>query len=103
MSLGRDEAGAQLTAIDDVVARVKQSRIYRVAGEIMVMWGVLQLGGYAVKIVAPWPTGRIAIASNALGVALTLIMLRRAGAARGGRTYRALAAFALFFGFGFIW
>jgi hypothetical protein len=103
MSLSAGEAGEQLAAIDDVVARVKQSRIYRVAGDIAMMWGVLQFGGYAVQVAAPSLIGRSWLGVNLLGVALTLFLLRRAGAGRGGRTFRALAAFALFFGFGYIW
>jgi hypothetical protein len=102
MSLSRGEAGAELAAINDVAGRVKQSRIYRVAGDIAIMWGVLQLAGFALKLLAPEQV-RIGIGVNALGAALTILMLRRGGAARGGRSARALAAFALFFGFGYVW
>ena len=64
MSFTKTQAGADLAAIDDVVGRVKQSRIYRVAGAIAMVWGVVPFAIYAA---------------------------------------RALAAFALFYGFGFFW
>ena len=37
MSLSKAQADKQLAEIDDVVRRVKQSRIYRVAGDIAMM------------------------------------------------------------------
>ncbi len=42
------QAGADLAAVDDVVAQVKPSRIYRVAGDIAILWGVAQFAQYGV-------------------------------------------------------
>ncbi len=103
MSLSKREADAQLAEIDDVVRRVKQSRIYRLSGEIAMMWGGLQIAQFAVFAVAPNSHRWTWIAVDVLGVAFTLLMLRRAGVGGGGRIWRALAAFALFYGFGFVW
>ena len=44
MSVSRTQAGAELVAIEDVVRRVKQSRMYRISGEIAILWGVLVYG-----------------------------------------------------------
>lgn len=108
MSLSKSQAGDDLAAIEDVVARVRRSRVYRVAGDIAMFWGGLQLVRYAAIELTPlgrYPWGWLAV--DALGVAVTLAMLRRALAGRprlGARTLaRALAAFVLFYGFGFLW
>jgi hypothetical protein len=104
MRLGKAEADAELAAIDEVVKRVRQSRIYRVAGDIALMWGGLQFLQFAVMRLAPAPTeGWAWLFVDALGVALTLFLLRRAGPAKPARLARALAAFALFYGFGALW
>lgn len=100
MSLSKTQADADLAAIAGVVARVKQSRIYRVSGDIAIMWGVLQLLQYGVSGLAP---DKSWIVVDAVGVALTLFLLRRARVGGAGRAARILAAFALFYGFGFVW
>lgn len=103
MNLSKAQADAELAAIDGVVRRVKQSRIYRVAGEIAMFWGVVQFVQYAVLFSAPtwfdWTWKGV----DALGVALTVLWLRRAGLQGGVGPFRALAAFVLFYGFGFLW
>ena len=106
MSVSRAEAGADLAAIDDVVARVKQSRIYRVSGDIAIMWGFVQFAQYAVVNLLPldlFPWSWVPV--DAVGVAINVWMVRRAlpqGEAGEGLK-RALAAFGLFYGFGFLW
>ncbi len=106
MTLSKDEAGAQLAAIEDVVQRVKQSSIYRVSGEIAMMWGVVQFVQYGVVNALPparYPWSWVAV--DAVGVALNIWMIRRALPARGANAglSKALTAFALFYGFGFVW
>jgi hypothetical protein len=104
VSLSKAEADAELAAIEDVVGRVRQSRVYRVSGEIAVMWGALQCLQFAVMTGLPtYARGWGWIYVDALGVALTLVMLARAGPTKPARLARALAAFALFYGFGFLW
>jgi hypothetical protein len=103
MAWSREQAGEELAAIDDIVRRVKQSRIYRVSGEIAMMWGVLQFLQYGVYALAPKHYGGTWIAVDAIGIALTALMLRRVGFANAAGPGRALAAFAVFYGFGFVW
>lgn len=102
MTLNKDEAGAELAAIDDVVRRVKQSRIYRVSGEIAMIWGVMQFVQYGVYLLAPARFAWTWICVDAVGIMLTLLMLQRAGGRVAGPA-RMLAAFAVFYAFGFIW
>jgi hypothetical protein len=47
------QASAALDDIDDVVRRVRQSRIYEIASIIITLWGVLVLAGYVANYV--WP------------------------------------------------
>jgi hypothetical protein len=98
-------AGADLAAIDDVVARVKQSRIYRVAGDVAIFWGFMQFAQWGVASLSPANGGWSWFAVDLVGVALTVVMLRRALPAPLGAVgaWRQLAAFALFYGFGFVW
>ena len=103
MALNREQAGEELAAIDDVVRRVKQSRIYRISGEIAMIWGVMQFVQYGVYALAPSRFGWSWLAVDAIGIVLTALMLRRAGFANAAGPGRALAAFALFYGFGFVW
>ena len=100
MTFSKRQASEDLAAIDDVVQRVKQSRIYRASGEIAMMWGALQFVQYFVAVLLPRAAAWVAV--DAVGVAATLWMLRRAMGGRPGAG-RALAAFAVFYGFGFAW
>jgi len=103
MALSREQAGEELAAIDDVVRRVKQSRIYRVSGEIAMMWGVMQFVQYGVFALAQSRFGWSWLVVDAIGIVLTALLLRRAGMGAAAGPGRALAAFALFYGFGFVW
>ena len=105
MTVDKAQAGADLAAIDDMVARVKQSRIYRVSGNLAILWGVMQFVTWGVASVSPANGAWSWIVVDAVGVALTAWMLRRAlPAPLGGvGVKRQLAAFALFYGFGFVW
>jgi hypothetical protein len=105
MSFDKRQASADLAAIDDVVARVKQSRIYRISGDLAILWGVLQFATWGVGSLSPANAGWSWIAVDAVGVALTVLLLRRTlPAPHGGvGVKRQLAAFALFYGFGFVW
>ena len=42
MTISSEEASAMLAGVDAVVARMKQSQIYRSAGDIFILWGALQ-------------------------------------------------------------
>ncbi len=104
MTISPNEAGAMLADVDAVVARVKQSRIYRRAGEITILWGAIIVLGHLVAMAAPrWALWEWR-AADSLGVAATLVLMLR-GRSSAGRRFplRLLGAFALFFVFGFAW
>ena len=103
MTLSRQQAGAELAAIDAVVRRVKQSFAYWVAGDIAIIWGLVQFVQFGVVAVAPASRSWSWLAIDATGVALTVWMLRRVGLRGAAGPGRALAAFAIFYGFGFLW
>jgi hypothetical protein len=102
VTLSADDASAALADIESIARRVKQSSIYRASSLILIGWGVLvALGNLAELFAGPW-TPRVWIALNILGVAMTIGLLARARHA-GAEPWRALAGFALFFAFGFVW
>jgi hypothetical protein len=105
MTVDKTQAGADLAATDDMVARVKQSRIYRVSGNIAILWGVMQFVQWGVATASLANAGWSWLVVDGVGVALTALMLRRALPAPlgGAGVKRQLAAFALFYGFGFVW
>ena len=47
------QASAALDEINDVVQRVRQSRIYQIASLIIIIWGVLVFAGYVANYI--WP------------------------------------------------
>jgi len=101
--MDKDQAGLQLAEIESVVARVKQSRIYRVAGDICMVWGVVHLSRYGYFRIAPHWAASSWYVVDTVGVVVTLALVQRANAGRGGGLWRAVVAFALFYGFGWIW
>ncbi len=104
MTITPHEAGAMLADVDAIVAKVKLSRIYRRIGEVTMIWGAIILIEHLVAMAAPrsWPW--LGEAGDALGVAATLLVLARDCSPGGARILlRLLAAFALFFAFGFLW
>jgi hypothetical protein len=92
-----------LADVETVVARVKQSRLYRRAGAIFVLWGVLFFGRQALFVFAPQFAAHGWFSVDIVGVALTVLMLRDQFNPGGRFPLRLLAAFALFYGFGWIW
>ncbi|MGD1036660.1 MAG: hypothetical protein ABR878_05575 [Roseiarcus sp.] len=103
MAISPNEAGAILADIEAVVARVERSRVYAQAGAIVILWGAIVVAGNLFCTAAPRWSGWGWLAADALGAAATFAMLRTLPA-RGARfPLRFLAAFALFFAFGFVW
>ena len=47
------QAAEALADVDDMVRRVRQSRIYDLASQLMVMWGVLVVAGYLITWLVP--------------------------------------------------
>src|ERR1700677_2460035 len=104
MTITSREASAMLADIDAVVARVKQSRTYRIAGDIFILWGVLQFLRQTLFYLIPRTMAAGWFWVDLVGVALTMWMLRReVHVGAGGRfPLRLAATFALFYGFGWI-
>ena len=100
--IDRSEASAALAEIDEMVRRVRQSRIYDLASRLMVMWGVLVFAGYLVTWWVPRHAVFGWIAVYAVGIAGSAWL----GVAGRPRTdvrtlnIKALLAFAMFMTFG---
>src|ERR1700759_1945813 len=98
------EAQAALADINDMVARVRQSRIYDVASQIMIVAGVMVLAGNIGTYIAPryayyiWPG--INVLNVVAAAVISLISYRRTGVR--AFDYRMLVAFLLFYGFGIL-
>jgi hypothetical protein len=103
MTIDPGEASKALADIDAVIQKVKQSRDYRIAGAMMILWGVIVAIANLVCIAAPRWSGWIWLAMDALGVAATLAMLQRGLPRRARFPARFLAAVLLFFVFGMMW
>lgn len=101
--MNKQQAGAQLAEIAEIAARVKQSRIYRVGGDIIMVWGALQFVRYAYLVAAPRWAGSTWFLVDAIGVVATIAMVRRASGHNLQTLGKALAAFALFYAFGWVW
>jgi FtsH-binding integral membrane protein len=96
------QASEALTEIDEIVRRVRQSRIYNLASLTIIMWGVLVAAGYLATYLWPRNGGIVWIAIYAAGIAGSFVISRFDHARDGVRTFdaRMLAAFALFVAFG---
>jgi hypothetical protein len=103
MTIRSDEAAAMLADVESVVSKVKQSRIYRSAALIMVLWGVVAFVRDGLIAIAPAWFGPRWFLIDAIGVAGTIALLRFGASSAGRFPLRALAAFALFYAFGWIW
>jgi hypothetical protein len=100
--IDRQQATEALSDINDVVKRVRQSRIYNFASLMLIMWGVLVFAGYLVTYLSPRHAGYGWMAVYAAGLAGTIVISRFHQARAGVRTFdlRMLAAFVLVMLFG---
>jgi hypothetical protein len=101
--IDRQQAVDALSDIDDVVRRVRQSRLYDLNSRIMVLWGVLVFAGNVATWLWPRYGGYIWITVNVLGVAgMAAISVMNYSRTRI-RTFdfRTLLVFVLFFAFGY--
>ena len=62
MSIESREAAAALSDIDDIVRRVRQSRIYQLASLMLILWGALVIAGYIASFLLPRMAGYIWVA-----------------------------------------
>jgi hypothetical protein len=102
--IGSKEATEALADINDIVRRVRQSRIYYLNSLIMVLWGVLVLAGNIATWLWPRYGGYIWITVDIAGIvglfAISVFTYSRMGV----RTFdvRMLVTFLLFFAFGYV-
>ena len=84
MTIRSDEAAATLAEIERVVAKVKQSRVYRTTALITIVWGVVDLARGI--LVALWPAafGPRWFLADLFGVAATIAIPGRCPRAAGG-------------------
>ncbi|HVY34534.1 MAG TPA: hypothetical protein VG960_08930 [Caulobacteraceae bacterium] len=96
MSISREEAASALSQIDLTTERSREMKGYRIAGPILVAWGVIWAVGYCGMGVMPvrqW--GWMWLVLDVLGVALQLIILRQYGGVRRRSWKPAAAAVAI--------
>ena len=76
MTMDAEQAGAILAEVDSIVAKVRQSRVYRLTGALLVLWGAIVIAADLIGFVWPrWSVWTWA-AANALGAAASFAMLR---------------------------
>ena len=105
MTIDRNEAAQALSDIDDIAARVRQSRLYNLTSLILILWGVVIFCAYVAGMLMPRQAGVVWICANLLGIVGTIGISVFVHERSGVRTFdwRILAAFALLFGFGMFW
>lgn len=98
------EASQALSDIDEVVKRLRQSRIYDRASLIAVACGVLVATGNIANFIVPRYGGDIWLTVNSLNVVVVAVISLVDYPKTGLRTFdvRVLAAFLLFFAFGLL-
>lgn len=98
------QASEALAEIDEITRRVRQSRIYNLASQIMIMWGVLVFIGYVGAFLWPRNAGYLWAVLNLAGVAGSFAISAVGYPKSRVRTFdtRMLIAFLIFFAFGFL-
>ena len=96
------EAASALSDIDEIVRRVRQSRIYNLASLMLIMWGALVFAGYLVTYLTPRYAGYAWIAVYVVGLSGSVAISASNRARSGVRTFdhRMTAASVLFVAFG---
>jgi hypothetical protein len=96
------QASVALAEIDDVVQRVRQSRIYQLSGLIIAMWGVLLFAAYIANYTWPRQGYAIWIVTNLTGLACTVAIGVFSNVRSGSKAFpvRSLITFLLIGGFG---
>jgi hypothetical protein len=101
---GPKEAAQALNDIDQIVQRLRQSRIYDIASQIMIAAGVLVLAGNIATLLVPRHSATIWITVNVLTVA-SAAALSTMGARQSAAQafdFRIFPAFLLFYAFGIL-
>jgi hypothetical protein len=103
VSIEKAEAAAALDEIDMIVARVKQSRIYRNAGAMLILWGALCALGYVLTYLKPPSANLIWAGIVTAGTIASLAISVDRGPVTGRYRWRIFAMIALIIGFGLVW
>ena len=98
------QASEALAEIDDIVQRVRQSRIYDLASQMMIMWGVLVFVANMATWLWPPAANYYWLAVYVLGIAGSFAISAANQASTGVRSFdmRVLFAFLMFVAFGFL-
>jgi hypothetical protein len=98
------QATEALTDIDEIVRRVRQSRIYNFSSLMLIMWGALVFAGYVTSYIWPRTNGLHWLVLDVIGLAASLAIGASTRRRAGVNTFdtRFLAAFVLFIVFGCI-
>ena len=101
---GPKEAAAALNDIEQIVQRVRQSNIYDISSQILIVAGALVGFGNVANFLAPSHAAFIWIAVNVLTVASVAALSSMGPRMAGVQTFdfRVLGAFVLFYGFGIL-
>jgi hypothetical protein len=104
MTIDPTDAASALTDIDEIVRRVRQSRIYNFSSLMLIMWGALVFAGYVTSYIWPRSGGLLWIVLDVIGLAASLAIGASTRQRAGVNTFstRFLAAFVLFVVFGCI-
>jgi hypothetical protein len=96
------EAASALSDVEDIVRRVRQSRIYNIASLILITWGALVFAGNIAAYLSPRTAGYGWLAVYVVGTAGSFAINRFTYPRTGVRTFdmRMLLAFLLFIAFG---
>ncbi|MBV9565071.1 MAG: hypothetical protein JOY90_32175 [Bradyrhizobium sp.] len=96
------QASAALNDINDVVRRVRQSRIYHLSSLIITIWGVLVAAAYIANYTWPRQGYTIWTITNLAGLAVTIAVGVISNARSGTRSFpiRSLTTFLLIGAFG---
>ena len=99
-----NEAAQALNDIEQIVQRVRQSRIYDISSQIMIAAGVLVLAGNIANFAVPRLAAYIWIAVNVLNIAAVAALITMDAKRAGSQTFdfRMLAAFLMFYAFGIL-
>jgi hypothetical protein len=102
MTIDSQQATEALADINEIVRRVRQSRIYNIASLMLILWGVLVFAGYLLNYLAPRYGGYGWVAVYVAGIVGCVLISAFNRKRTGVRTLdvRMLVAFLLFIAFG---
>lgn len=99
------QASSALADIADIAQRVRQSRFYRHASSMLMLWGALTFVGYVLSFGMPSRAGYVWVVVIIAGIAGSVLIGALSRKRAGVNTFnaKATAAFVVFVAFGAIW